>query len=45
MTELSEMPYLEQCIKESMRLYPIASTVFRYTVGDIELSNYIIVDI
>ncbi|OXU22556.1 hypothetical protein TSAR_008029 [Trichomalopsis sarcophagae] len=42
MTELSQMPYLEQCIKESMRLYPIASTIFRHTVDDIQLKNYTI---
>lgn len=37
--ELQKMPYLEQCIKESMRLYPIAATIFRYSIGDIKISK------
>lgn len=39
MAELQKFPYLERCIKEAMRLYPVVPMIFRYTTGDIQLSK------
>ncbi|XP_058807856.1 cytochrome P450 4C1-like [Phymastichus coffea] len=45
MREIQEFNYLECCIKESMRLYPPVSTVFRQIQGgDIQLKHALIPD-
>ncbi|CAH0714227.1 unnamed protein product, partial [Brenthis ino] len=40
--DLSDMKYLECCIKESMRLYPSAPLIMRYLTKDTVLSGYTI---
>ncbi|KAJ8673277.1 hypothetical protein QAD02_004539, partial [Eretmocerus hayati] len=37
--ELQELRYLECCLKEVLRLYPIVSTVVRYVEEDLELKH------
>ncbi|XP_011872735.1 PREDICTED: cytochrome P450 4C1-like, partial [Vollenhovia emeryi] len=39
---LQELPYLERCIKESLRLYPSAHLISRNTGEDVELSSYLV---
>ncbi|XP_050540751.1 cytochrome P450 4g15-like [Daktulosphaira vitifoliae] len=34
--------YLEQCIKETLRLYPVAPIIVRYLQDDVKISNYTI---
>lgn len=40
--QLRNLPYLECCLKETMRLYPVASLVGRTPTVDIPVSNCII---
>lgn len=37
--DLNEMKYLENCIKETMRLYPAAPLIVRHLVNDTVLSE------
>lgn len=39
---LNKLKYLEQVIKESLRLFPIAAVVLRKTSDDFKLDDYII---
>ncbi|XP_066581157.1 cytochrome P450 4C1-like [Prorops nasuta] len=39
---LQRMPYLERCIKESLRLYPSVPFISRYIEEDLHLKKYII---
>ncbi|KAK0080035.1 hypothetical protein PV326_008408, partial [Microctonus aethiopoides] len=41
-TELQQLPYLERCIKEALRLYPSVPTIVRDITEDVQLSNYFI---
>jgi cytochrome P450 len=34
------MHYLELCIKETMRMFPVAPLIGRRLTGDVELSKY-----
>ncbi|XP_050545258.1 cytochrome P450 4C1-like isoform X1 [Daktulosphaira vitifoliae] len=34
--------YLEQCIKETIRMYPVAPVIMRYLQDDVKMSNYTI---
>lgn len=38
--ELQKMPYLEQCLKETMRLHPAVGVIARNTSDYLKLSNY-----
>ncbi|KAL7290063.1 hypothetical protein TKK_0015792 [Trichogramma kaykai] len=40
--ELKELQYLEQCIKETLRLYPPVSTIFRHTSSELQLKHALI---
>ncbi|XP_052739352.1 cytochrome P450 4C1-like [Bicyclus anynana] len=42
MQDLSEMSYLECCIKESLRLYPSVPLIARYVTEEVNLSGYTI---
>lgn len=37
---LTKMPYLKACFKESLRLYPVLSTLTRVVQNDIDLQGY-----
>jgi len=37
MTALNSMPYLERCLKESLRLYPSAPNIVRIASTDIKI--------
>ncbi|XP_065207595.1 cytochrome P450 4C1-like [Planococcus citri] len=37
--DLSKLPYLEQCIKETLRRFPIVPCIFRHAQEDIPISN------
>jgi len=39
---LSKSPYVRGCIKESMRLFPIASNILRTMQTDVTIGGYII---
>ncbi|KAK0182441.1 hypothetical protein PV327_000583 [Microctonus hyperodae] len=41
-TELQQLPYLERCIKEALRLYPSVPHIARDITEDVQLSNYFI---
>ncbi|KAJ3624406.1 hypothetical protein MTP99_018029 [Tenebrio molitor] len=40
--DLQEMTYLERFIKESLRLFPVASAIGRFVTDDVALENYIL---
>lgn len=42
MSDLQKLPYLEKCIKESLRLYPSVPFISRSTEEDVTLSNYLV---
>ncbi|XP_050423131.1 cytochrome P450 4C1-like [Adelges cooleyi] len=37
--DTSKLVYLEQCINETLRLYPVAPLLFRHLTDDIEITN------
>ncbi|XP_011705065.1 PREDICTED: cytochrome P450 4C1-like [Wasmannia auropunctata] len=37
---LQQLPYLERCIKEGMRLYPVASSIARTVEEDVKLRTH-----
>ncbi|RZC35180.1 cytochrome P450 4V2-like, partial [Asbolus verrucosus] len=39
LTDVSRLKYLEMCIKESMRLFPVAPFIFRDTVDEFKLGS------
>ena len=39
MKSLQNLSYLERCLKESLRLYPVAFCIFRKTTEDVKLRN------
>ncbi|KAF7389256.1 hypothetical protein HZH66_010393 [Vespula vulgaris] len=39
---LQEFPYLERCLKESLRLYPSVHLIFRHLMQDLQLKNYLL---
>ncbi|XP_011704907.1 PREDICTED: cytochrome P450 4c3-like [Wasmannia auropunctata] len=39
---LQQLSYLERCIKEGMRLYPIAYAIIRMTAEDVKLQSYLV---
>ncbi|XP_011705279.1 PREDICTED: cytochrome P450 4C1-like, partial [Wasmannia auropunctata] len=39
---LQNLPYLERCIKESLRLYPSIYFVTRTTLEDVKLKSYLL---
>ncbi|KAK0182440.1 hypothetical protein PV327_000582 [Microctonus hyperodae] len=41
-TELQQLPYLERCIKEALRLYPSVPTISREVTEDLQLDKYLI---
>ncbi|KAJ3664760.1 hypothetical protein Zmor_000304 [Zophobas morio] len=41
-TDVTKLKYLEMCIKEAMRLYPVAPFIFRETTEEFQLENLII---
>lgn len=40
--QLGRLPFLDCCIKESMRLFPVASLIGRMATTDIQVSNCVI---
>jgi cytochrome P450 len=38
--DLREMEYLELCIKEAMRMFPVAPIIMRHLTGDVALCKY-----
>ncbi|XP_011705377.1 PREDICTED: probable cytochrome P450 4aa1, partial [Wasmannia auropunctata] len=42
MKSLQQLSYLERCIKEGMRLYPVASLIARDTAEDVKLQSYVV---
>jgi cytochrome P450 len=38
--DLRQMDYLELCIKETMRMFPVAPLIARYLTGDITVCKY-----
>lgn len=40
--QIRKLPYLDCCLKETMRLYPVASLIGRTPTVDIEVSNCVI---
>jgi cytochrome P450 family 4 len=38
--DLREMQYLELCIKEAMRMFPVAPIIGRHLTGDVALCKY-----
>ncbi|XP_043498466.1 cytochrome P450 4C1-like [Polistes fuscatus] len=40
--DLQEFSYLDRCIKESLRLYPSVSTIFRTLTHDLQLNDYLV---
>ncbi|KAK0073592.1 hypothetical protein PV326_013263, partial [Microctonus aethiopoides] len=41
-TELQQLPYLERCIKEALRLYPSVPFISRQITHDMQLKNHLI---
>ncbi|XP_015179353.1 PREDICTED: cytochrome P450 4C1-like isoform X2 [Polistes dominula] len=41
-SSLSKLPYLERCLKESLRLYPSVHSIFRQIPHDMQLKHYLI---
>ncbi|XP_058796460.1 cytochrome P450 4C1-like [Phymastichus coffea] len=42
MSEIQSLTYLEMCLKESLRLYPIVPYMSRNITEDIQLTNYLV---
>lgn len=42
LSDLGEMPYLERCIKETLRLFPIAAFIMRRASEDVQVDDYFI---
>ncbi|XP_020280176.1 cytochrome P450 4C1-like isoform X2 [Pseudomyrmex gracilis] len=40
MSSLQNLPYLDRCIKETLRLYPSAPIIMRLTTEDVKLHSY-----
>jgi cytochrome P450 len=38
--DLRKMQYLEMCIKEAMRMFPVAPIIARHLTGDVALCKY-----
>ena len=38
--DLREMDYLELCIKEVMRMFPVAPIIARHLTGDVAICKY-----
>mgnify|MGYP005983830383 FL=1 len=38
-TDVTKLKYLEMCIKEAMRLYPVAPFIFRETTEEFQLGE------
>ncbi|XP_070168059.1 cytochrome P450 4C1-like [Polyergus mexicanus] len=42
MTSLKNLSYLERCLKETLRLYPVASFILRNIEEDVKLHSYVV---
>ncbi|XP_067216469.1 cytochrome P450 4C1-like isoform X2 [Linepithema humile] len=42
MTAINNMPYLERCLKESLRLYPSLPNIMRVASEDLKIQSYIV---